>query len=239
MSPSNHLVALKQPLTFMFIFTAFTLTSVFADAQESEKDGEAEKAVEVKVKGQSIKVPYPAGLLPKKKVLKSFTAFIEKSAPTNTLHEVFATPEATEKSFLEKGITINADVQTVNAVGPVAQATFNQVKVILGKQFGQILKQAAKEIKDRTGADLGTNSTGGKFVDEDNRFAFLIFSKMDTPDGQIERASASCLCFLHSRLVLCNLHKNKESDEDVKWVKAEARKWMEAICEANKPVGDN
>ncbi len=226
-------VTRQQQLAFTFTLMALTLTSGFVDAQESEK------VVEVKVKGQSIKVPYPAGLSPKKKVLKTFTAFVEKAAPTNTLHEVFATSETTEKSFLEKGITINADVQSVNAVGPVDQATFNQVKGLLEKQFGQILKQATKEIKDRTGADLGTNSTGGKFVDEDNRFAFLIFSKVDTPDGQVERASASCICFVHNRLILCNLHKNKDSDEDVKWVKAEAKKWVEAICEANQPVGDN
>jgi len=223
----------KQQITFTLTLMALTLTNVFVDAQESEK------VVEVEIKGQIIKVPYPAGLQPKKKVLKSLTAFIEKTAPSNTLHEVFATPEVTDKSFLAKGITINADVQSINAVGPVDQTTFNRVKGLLGKQFGQILKQATKELRDRTGADLGTNSTGGKFVDEDDRFAFLIFSKMDTPEGKVERASAACLCFLNNRLILCNLHKTKESDEDVKWVKAEAKKWVEAICDANKSVGDN
>lgn len=238
MKSTSQLVTPKQQPKFtltltVITLTALTLTNLYVDAQEPKK------VMVVKVKGQSIKVPYPAGLLPKKKVLKSFTAFIEKSIPNNTLHEVFATPEATEKSFLEKGSTINADVQTVNAVGFVDQALFNQVKTILEKDYGQILQQASKEIKDRNGTDLGTNSLGGKFVDKDNRFAFLICSKMDMPNGQVERASASCLCFVHNRLILCNLHRTKDSDEDVKWVKVEAKKWVEAICEANISVGDN
>ena len=227
----------RKQISRSTIFVAAIVSLAIANVQTSAQDGD--KAVVVKVKGESIKVPFPAGLSPKKKVLKSFTAFVEKAAPTNTLHEVFAKAEATEKSFLESGITINADVQSVKALGEVDQATFNQVKQFLEAQFGQVLKQATKEIEDRTGTDIGTNSVGGKFVDEDNRFAFLIFSKVEGPNGTVERASASCLCFVNNRLLLCNLHRNKKSEKDVEWVKAEAKKWIEAICKENKATGDN
>lgn len=229
MKGKNH----SRTTILIAAIAALTIANGQSNAQDEKK------TLVVKVKGESIKIPFPAGLSPKKKVLKSFTAFVEKAAPTNTLHEVFATAETTEKSFLENGITINADVQTVKALGEVDQATFNQVKQFLAVQFGQALKQAAKEIKDRTGADIGTNSAGGKFVDEDNRFAFMIFSKAEGPNGTVERASASCLCFVNNRLLLCNLHRNKNSEEDVAWVKAEAKKWIEAICKENKATGDN
>ena len=213
--------------------TALAILTILTGSSFGQKKAEF---VEINAGGAKIKIPYPADLVPKKSELKTIAKLMAKTAPTNTVHEIFAAKTATEKIATQKGLFRNADVQSINAIRFVEAPLFNQLKQLLSKQFDTIMAVALRDIKARGGIAFKTQAKVGQgtFVDKKDQFPYLMFSKIGGNKDGIERVSAACICFVKNRIILVNLHSNLASDKDATWAKTEAKKWIAAICKANQ-----
>lgn len=221
----------KQALsltTLMLILVAATCTTLLAQ--------QAAKVVEFEMAKTKLRVPYPADLVAKKSELKTFVKRMAAISP-NTIHEVFAAKEIDEATTLRTGLKRHADIQSSKDIEAANQNLFDEIKKLFEKQFDQILAEAAKNIKDKTGLALKTQAKVGKgtFIDKPDRFAYLFFSTVDAGNGKsVERVTALGLCFVKDRIIFLNLHSDLDSDKDADWVKTEAGKWLEAVCKANQ-----
>ncbi|MFM9960981.1 MAG: hypothetical protein ACKV2Q_07130 [Planctomycetaceae bacterium] len=222
---SQHVLSLT---TLILILVASNAATLMAQ-QEA-------KVVEFVVAGANLRVPYPAGFAAKKNELKTFVKRMSAVSP-NTIHEVFAAKEIDEATMLRTGLRRHADIQTTKEIGAADQNLFDELKKLFETQFDQIIAQAAKDIKDKTGLALKTQEKVGKgtFINKPDRYAYLFFSTVDAGNGKtVERASALCLAFVKDRIILLNVHSDLESEKDATWVKTESEKWLEAVCKANQ-----
>jgi hypothetical protein len=217
-------------------FLTLALSFVFAPAAQQCHAQKAVKLVEIQVAGAKLLIPPPADLVAKKSELKTTTKLMTKAAPTNTIHEIFASKTDTEATAIRLGLKRNADIQSINQIRIVGQPLFDQLKTLLTNQFDTLMKAALKDVNRRTGIAFKTQEKVGKgtFVDEKNRFAYLMFSHVGPQEGGVDRVTAACLCFVKNRIILVNLHSNLESPKDAEWVKKESQKWIAAICKANQ-----
>lgn len=214
------------------------LVSVSFSSLGSNSFAQENKSISITVDGTKISIPLPADLVASKSELKSMANFMDKTTPTNKIHEIFAPKGTTEKTYLEKGLKRNCDVQTVRSLdNKMTQELFDGVKDILTKQFDEMIKKVMKELsEDSVQIDAVKKVATGAFVDEDDSYSYLFYSNVKTPKATIQRVSAASICFVNGNMILLNVHSNLDSEKDADWVKKTAKQWVEATLKAN---GDN
>lgn len=197
-----------------------------------------DKGLTITVDGTKIKIPLPADLVASKSELKAMARYMASATPSNQIHEIYAAKGTTEKTYLEKGLKRNGDVQTVRTLNnKMTQEIFTGVKDLLTKQFDKMIKDVTKKLsEDGLKIDSLKKVGTGPFVDKENCYSYLFFSNVKTGDKSVQRVSAASICFVHGNMVMLNLHSNLDSDKDADWVKTSAKKWIEATLKAN---GDN
>lgn len=194
-----------------------------------------DKYVSITVESTKIKVPLPADLIASKDKLKSLANYMKSATPTNEIHEIFASKEATEESLQTSGLKRNADVQTVKTLhNKMTQEIFDGIKDLLTKQFDQLIKEVTK---DRSQGDLTIETMekvgSGPFVDKQDSYCYLFFSTVKSGDKEVQRVSSANICFVNGNMVMLNVHSNLESEKDAEWVKSTSKKWVEATLAAN------
>ena len=132
--------------------------------------------------GYEFDVPAPADLVPLKKELKTLAGYMKKQAPGNQVHEIYAPKGSTEKSFINKGLYRNCDVQTIKALAnqDLDAKSFKQVKTMFNQQFESLMKKVLSDMKDNTGLTIKTREKvgSGTLIDTDNQYAYLFYAQV-------------------------------------------------------------
>ena len=189
--------------------------------------------------GYEFDVPSPADLVPLKKELKTLAGYMKKQAPGNQVHEIYAPKGSTEKSFINKGLYRNCDVQTIKALAnqDLDAKSFKQVKSLFNRQFESLMKKVLSDMKDNTGLTIKTKEKvgSGTFIDNDSQYAYLFYAQVaDGMGNKVDRVSAACVFYKEGKIILANIHSNLNSEKDATWVKTTAKNWLNSIKKANK-----